>query len=139
MQKFTKSKKYFLIIFSSLLFNLVRAQANDPTPVAKDATTNQVNSNPTLSAYENYDFVPGEKILLFDDFNDDQPGEFPTHWRLDYGQGVVSNFDGKKVFALTEGEGGDHAVVMEPRMKKKSGYMPANFTVELDIYIPRKA
>ncbi len=48
-------------------------------------------------------------------------------------------FDGKKVFALTEAEHGDNAVVMEPRMKKKSGYMPANFTVELDIYVPRAA
>jgi OOP family OmpA-OmpF porin len=58
---------------------------------------------------------------------------------LDYGQGVVTDFDGKKVFALTGAEKGDNAVVMEPRMKKKSGYMPAAFTVGFDMYIPRSA
>ena len=45
----------------------------------------------------------------------------------------------KKYLHLTEAEHGDNAVVMEPRMKKKSGYMPANFTVELDMYVPRAA
>ncbi len=95
--------------------------------------------NPSLKAYDNYDFVPGEKILFAEDFSDDQKGEFPAHWRLCYGQGVVTDFDGKKVFALTEAEHGDNAVVMEPRMKKKSGYMPANFTIEFDMYVPRAA
>ncbi len=93
--------------------------------------------SPSLKAYDNYDFVPGEKIFFAEDFSDDLKGEFPAHWQLCYGQGVVTDFDGKKVFALTEAEHGDNAVVMEPRMKKKSGYMPANFTVELDIYVPR--
>jgi len=90
--------------------------------------------NPSLKAYDNYDFVPGEKILFEDNFQDDPKGEFPSHWRLGYGQGVVTDFDGKKVFALTEGENGDRAVVIEPRMKTKSGYLPAIFTVEFDMY-----
>ena len=88
------------------------------------SSTSVSSQSPTLQAYDNYDFVPGEKILFADDFADDQKGEFPAHWRLGYGQGVVTNFDGKTVFALTEGGGSDHTVVMEPRMKKKSGYMP---------------
>ena len=82
---------------------------------------------------------PGKKSCSPKTFSDDQKGEFPAHWHLCYGQGVVTDFDGKKVFALTEAEHGDNAVVMEPRMKKKSGYMPANFTVELDMYVPRAA
>ena len=110
---------------------------NSPQNTA--SSTSVSSQSPTLQAYDNYDFVPGEKIILAEDFNDDMKGEFPAHWHLCYGQGVVTDFDGKKVFALTEGEHGDNAVVMEPRMKKKSGYMPANFTVELDIYVPRSA
>lgn len=93
------------------------------------------SQSPSLNAYENYDFVPGETILFADDFNDDQKGEFPSHWRLCSGQGVTTDFDGKKVFALTEAANGDFTVVIEPRMKKKSGYMPANFTVEFDLYV----
>ncbi len=100
------------------------------TAAAHDST------GPSLNAYSNYDFVPGEKILLEEHFTDDPTGEFPTHWRLCYGQAVIAVFDGKKVFALTEGEQGDNAVVMEPRMKKNSGYLPDAFTVELDLYIP---
>jgi OOP family OmpA-OmpF porin len=107
------------------------AQPDAVAPVSVSA------QSPSLKAYDNYDFVPGEKILFAEDFADDLKGEFPAHWRLCYGQGVVTDFDGKKVFALTEAEHGDAAVVMEPRMKKKSDYMPANFTVELDLYVPR--
>jgi OmpA-OmpF porin, OOP family len=106
-----------------------------PAGSAGAATT----QSPSLKAYDNYDFVPGEKILFAEDFSDDQKGEFPAHWHLCYGQGVVTDFDGKKVFALTEAEHGDNAVVIEPRMKKKSGYMPANFTIEFDMYVPRAA
>jgi|SRR5664279_72978 len=106
---------------------------------AQESTSSTASQLPTLKAYDNYDFVPGEKILFTDDFSDDQKGEFPTHWRLDYGQGVVADFDGRKVFALSEAEKGDNAVVMEPRMKKKSGYMPASFTVEFDMYVLRAA
>lgn len=101
---------------------------------AQDANSSAVTQPPSLKAYENYDFVPGEKIIFADDFSDDRKGEFPAHWRLGYGQGVVAEFDGKKVFALTEGENGDRAVVIEPRMKKMSGYMPVSFTVEFDMY-----
>jgi OmpA-OmpF porin, OOP family len=109
------------------------------TQPAAGTSAAATSQSPSLQAYDNYDFVPGEKIILSEDFADDMKGEFPAHWHLCYGQGVVTDFDGKKVFALTEGEHGDNAVVMEPRMKKKSGYMPANFTVEFDMYVPRVA
>lgn len=108
-----------------LLFSFAKAQ---------DDNTSKAASTPSLKVYENYDFVPGEKILFEDNFSDDPKGEFPAHWRLGYGQGIVTDFDGRKVFALTEGEQGDRAVVIEPRMKTKSGYMPANFTIEFDMY-----
>jgi OmpA-OmpF porin, OOP family len=115
------------------------AQPKQTATVSSSANTDNSSaaapsSSPALKAYDNYDFVPGEKILFEDNFQDDPKGEFPSHWRLDYGQGVVSDFDGKKVFALTEGENGDRAVVIEPRMKTKSGYLPATFTVEFDMY-----
>jgi outer membrane protein OmpA-like peptidoglycan-associated protein len=55
---------------------------------------------------------------------------------LCYGQGQVNDFDGKNVFILVSGEGGDAAAVLEARMKQKSGYMPSAFTVEFDMYAP---
>ncbi|HEY8734481.1 MAG TPA: OmpA family protein, partial [Puia sp.] len=123
------NKRIYIGIFFIFIASLAKAQGSDAS------STRQ----PSLNAYDNYDFIPGEKILFEENFSDDQRGEFPAHWHLDYGQGVVTDFDGRKVFALTEGEHGDNAVVMEPRMKKKSGYLPANFTVEFDLYVPRAA
>lgn len=91
---------------------------------------------PSMKTYKNFDFVPGDSIFFADDFSEDQEGELPAHWILGYGQGQVNRFDSKNVFALVSGEGGDHAAVLEPRMKKKSGYMPEAFTVEFDMYSP---
>jgi len=32
-----------------------------------------------------FDFVPGDKVLLFDDFSQDELGDFPAHWKLNAG------------------------------------------------------
>lgn len=102
-----------------------------------DQTTSKNSSEPpTLKSYKNFDFVPGDSIFFADDFSEDQQGELPAHWLLCYGQGEVNTLDGKNVFALTGGQGGDHAAVLQPRMKKQSGYMPEAFTVEFDMYSP---
>jgi outer membrane protein OmpA-like peptidoglycan-associated protein len=33
-----------------------------------------------LQAYSNYDFVPGDKVLLYEDFSQDAVGDFPALW-----------------------------------------------------------
>ena len=35
----------------------------------------------SLSTYSKYDFVPGEKILVYEDFSQDAIGDFPDKWR----------------------------------------------------------
>ncbi len=109
--------------------------AGNPVP-ANPATVVTSPAEPTLQTYQNYDFIPGDTILFSDDFADDQKGELPAHWKLDQGQGSVNTFDGKNVFALTKGDGGDNSTVIDPRMKTKSGYLPQAFTVEFDMYVP---
>ena len=44
-----------------------------------------------IKAYNNYDFVSGEKILFEDNFLNDKKGEFPSHWNLKSGQAVDNN------------------------------------------------
>ena len=34
----------------------------------------------SLQAYSNYDFVPGDKVLLYEDFSQDAVGDFPALW-----------------------------------------------------------
>jgi outer membrane protein OmpA-like peptidoglycan-associated protein len=81
----------------------------------------------TFKTYQNYDFVPGDKIIFDDNFVDDQDGEFPAHWKLVKGQAIVNKVEDKPSFLLTEG---NYAVVT-PRVKNEK-YLPADFTVEFD-------
>jgi OmpA-OmpF porin, OOP family len=84
---------------------------------------------PSIRAYQNYDFVPGDKILFDDNFLSDQDGEFPTHWELKSGQAVINKMNGEPAFYLTDG---NYAVV-KPRMKNEK-YLTDPFTVEFDLY-----
>ena len=70
-------------------------------------------STPSLKAYQNFDFVPGDKILFEDHFTDDQDGEFPSHWELKKGQAQLNKANGELAFFLTEG----NYVEVYPRMK----------------------
>ncbi len=79
--------------------------------------------------YQNYDFVPGDKILFEDNFTDGQDGEFPPLWKLKAGQGVVNKESDQNVTVLIDG---NYAIV-EPRIKTKE-YLEDAFTVEFDYY-----
>ena len=83
-----------------------------------------------LTAYANYDFVPGEQVVFADDFTTDQDGEFPAHWKLDKGQAIVNKVAADPAFFLTQG----NYVEVAPRMKTDKDYLPENFTVEFDFY-----
>src|SRR3954462_8128516 len=70
---------------------------NDNTNTQGDTTPKQVSSvekgppkSPAIKTYQNYDFVPGDKILFEDHFTDEQDGEFPSHWELEKGQAVLN-------------------------------------------------
>ena len=83
---------------------------------------------PTIGAYKNYDFVPGDKIIFEDHFDGDEEGEFATHWKLIYGQGNVNTFNGQKTLLLT----GSYTRVV-PAIKTPN-YLTDSFTVEFDNY-----
>jgi outer membrane protein OmpA-like peptidoglycan-associated protein len=89
----------------------------------------QSSGDQDYKAYQNYDFVPGDKVLFEDDFRSDQDGEFPAHWKLEAGQAVVNKFQGEPAFTLTEG----NYVKVSPRIASAK-YLKDSFTVELDYY-----
>jgi len=80
-----------------------------------------------LKAYQNYDFVAGDKIVFEDNFNSDQDGEFPAHWELKKGQGVTNLQQGKRALVLNDG---NYAVAC-PRITGKN-YLGNEFTIEFD-------
>ena len=79
--------------------------------------------------YNNYDFIPGSRIIFEDDFRDDTDGEFPSHWKLSGGQGVVNTLDSDRVFAITKFYGD-----FSPNIKK-AAYLPAQYTIEFDTWL----
>jgi OmpA-OmpF porin, OOP family len=69
---------------------------------------------------EGWDFVPGEKVLLFDDFTDMPRGAAPPHWKAR--GGALKLVDGRLTSANQE-------VNLTPNITK----WPHNFTIEMDI------
>jgi OmpA-OmpF porin, OOP family len=109
----------------------VNSSKKDDQTSNQDVSTNtDPQTIPTLKVYQNYDFVPGDKILFEDHFIDDQDGEFPAHWELVSGQAVLNKANGgEEAFFLTEG---NYARV-KPRMKTEM-YLTDPFTIEFDSY-----
>lgn len=107
-----------------------------------DTTTNKLpnaNNNtvsatgdtpsPSLNTYSKYDFIPGEKILAFDDLSQDAIGDFPAKWTTNASGEVVAvdQYTGKWLNISKEG-------FYLPQFIKS---LPDNFTLEYDIlFIP---
>lgn len=60
-------------------------QTNKP-----DTTAPQEPEQASLQAYSKYDFIPGEKVVFYDDFSQDAVGDFPALWNTN-GSGEVVN------------------------------------------------
>ncbi len=102
-------------------------QTSAAASVNTDATPLQ--TTPNFSAFNNYDFVPGDKIVFEDHFTDDQTGEFPSHWNLGAGQAVINQTGDVKSFLLTDG----NFAHVSPLIKSPS-YLGETFTIEYDSY-----
>jgi outer membrane protein OmpA-like peptidoglycan-associated protein len=117
--------------------------SNNPNQTGSDNSANDNNNQstaqasstpPSVTAYQNYDFRAGDKIIFEDNFATDQDGEFPAHWDLGKGQAVVNKITGVPAFLLTDG---NYCQVI-PRMKTDS-YLTSNFSVEYDVYMTNTA
>ena len=89
---------------------------NSKTPVA-----------PVFTSYSKYDFIPGESIFFFDDFDKDAIGDFPVLWNTN-GSGEITNlslFPGK--WLKMNGSG-----TFIPSIKYP---FPENFTIEFDLIL----
>lgn len=92
-------------------------------------TTPEPSAPQSLKVYANYDFVPGDRIIFEDNFTGDQDGEFPSHWELENGQGILNKIKGSEAFFLTDG---NYAIVTP--LTKTKNYLGNIFTVEYDLY-----
>ncbi len=88
-----------------------------------------VQLQPSIKTYSKYDFIPGAKILGYDDFSAEAVGDFPAKWTTNASGEVMSgdNHEGKWLNISKEG-------YYIPEFIKT---LPDNFTIEYDLlFIP---
>ena len=108
-----------------------------PTKAPQAAAPQPANGNAAAApeAYGNrYDFIPGDKVLVFDDFSDTDVGEYPAKW-------TVKDGGGNQVEVV---QVGDRRFVKSRYMEQHQpnsthwlryqikGDMPKDFTIEFD-------
>ncbi|MBN2778247.1 MAG: OmpA family protein [Bacteroidales bacterium] len=86
----------------------------------------KTDDKPKLESYTQYDFIPGDQILFFEDFSQDAVGDFPMLW--------TSNSTGEvKTINIAEGKwfhmNGEDATYCFP----KDIAFPDNYIIEFDI------
>jgi outer membrane protein OmpA-like peptidoglycan-associated protein len=82
------------------------AASAEPAPVtggAAAAGTGVDSQPPGVGVWLNYDFVPGDKVLFYDDFADDKVGDLPTHEDVTDGNVTVVDIGGTKYFRTITG------------------------------------
>src|SRR5690606_6386259 len=78
-----------------------------------------------LQTYSKYDFIPGDKIIAFEDFSDTERGDFPSRWNTNAsGEVVTLNNKEGKWFKIDK-QGGFHPEFITE--------IPENFTLEFDL------
>src|SRR5947209_607536 len=76
--------------------NATTAPATDNDNTAAVAKEAPGEEKPTgIKAYSRFDFVPGDKVLYAEDFNQDVIGELPLTWNSS-GKGEIMTIDGKE-------------------------------------------
>jgi len=78
-----------------------------------------------LESYSKYDFIPGEKVIFYDDFSQDAVGDFPALWNTNGSAEVVTTnlFPGNWMKYVM-----DECVWTDALLK-----LPDNYTIEFDV------
>src|SRR5688572_4119079 len=109
-----------------------KAEGEDGGAASDDASVEKTDaprgSGDVASVSTKFDYVPGDKVLFFDDFSQDELGEFPVHWKLIEGTLEVAEMNSARWFRSTS---------VTSRFAMKTPAMPAlpeYWTLEFDFY-----
>jgi len=93
------------------------------------------------AVYSKYDFIPGDKVIFFDDFSDTDVGEFPRKWSLNGPAAKGSNaievteYAGKRFLRSSpSGKGQRQSPSTQYIRLNLKGDLPEKFTVEFDAH-----
>jgi OmpA-OmpF porin, OOP family len=102
-----------------------RTTASPAAATSAAGTAAVTRSDPKI--WENYDFVPGSKVLFYTDFSDDRVGNFARGVKYVSGPAEIVERDGIKVLRAT-----GPATFLVPVGKQ----LPQRFTLEIDAIAP---
>lgn len=107
--------------------NKEEKKADDGTNTNTEEDDKAANSLPVTSFSSKYDFVPGEKVIAYEDFNRAEIGDFPSRWNTNATAEVVTlnSKEGKWLKISKEG-------VFHPEFITN---LPDNFTLEFDLAV----
>ena len=83
----------------------------------------QAGGQPDLAAVK-AEFVPGDKVIMYDDFSDMEGDEPPPHWKVRGGTAELRVGDGIRQLTMTA-----QRMTLTPNVTG----LPANFTMETDV------
>ena len=85
----------------------------------------QAQNDPSLTINSKFDFIPGEKVIFFDDFSNENIGDFPVQWNTNSSGEIVTvgNYP-DRWFQMTNGG------YYIPEAKEN---FTDNFTIEFDL------
>ncbi len=103
-------------------------------PAASGTATAAAVATPPKSAGEgafvNFDFVPGERVLFYDDYTADNVGDFPRRLEFAEGNAEIADWEGGKWLRVSKSA--KFAVILPENL-------PDRFTVEFDYVTNHKA
>ncbi|MDV7138293.1 OmpA family protein [Maribacter sp. TH_r10] len=132
MNRAKKALKYSIKTAKKLLSekNGKDGETKTEDDIAKTSTGNtnssleqENNVTKELEIYSKFDFVPGDKILMTDDFSLDNMGDFPSKWNTN-GTGELSMINNEKWFKLAGKS------IYIPDLPSN---LPEDYTVEFDM------
>lgn len=100
-----------------------KAAAKPGTPTAE--TKGEAKASPKV--WDNYDFIPGNKVIVYSDFSDDKVGNFARRLKYKGGSMDVVDRDGAKMLRANS-----RSEFLIPLGR----ILPARFTLELDVIAP---
>lgn len=108
----------------------VKANKADKEEDGENNDSEQPVNKKQVQSKSKFDFIPGDKILFFDDFADVAIGDFPMNWETGSSAEVVTldNQPGKWLKLK-----GDYSY-FSPVIKNMK--LPENFTIEFDVVCP---
>ncbi len=129
-------KKVFAIATTLIIFLDTRATietgnlTRKTTKIEKGSGKNGDTSQPALKTYSKFDFIPGDKVLAVDDFNQDNIGDYPVTWNTNSSGEVVTVSDQQGHWLMVRKQG-----KFIPDYIKT---LPDNFTFEYDVICNEK-